>query len=103
RLDVGNPHVEQDPALIPGAAADATVDHAPVPEPAAVHEPVMARLRDLLGDRVARRELPPEQVAVIALELLRVAADDLEVHHCVSHAGGTERRRETHRGSELSL
>src|SRR5207302_7824420 len=33
------------------------------------------------------RELPPEQLAVVAAQLLRILADHLEVHHRIGHQG----------------
>src|SRR5436309_873262 len=81
--DVRNTHVEQQQPLVTLATADTTVD--PVAGGASVQEPVVARLGDGFGDRVADLELPPEQLAVVAPELRRIPPDDLEMHNWSSH------------------
>src|SRR5829696_3699883 len=81
-LDVGNAHIEQDTTLVALAAADTAVD--PTAGRAPVHEPVVTRLGDRLGRRVASVVLPAEQLAVVGPELRRIASDDLEVHNWLS-------------------
>jgi hypothetical protein len=63
-LYVGYADVEKDPGLVPLATADPAVDAGR----GRVHEAVRPRLRDLLGGRVARLELPVEQLAVVTAE-----------------------------------
>src|SRR5437879_4716450 len=92
-LDTGNAHVEQDSGLVAPTTADTTVDAVPHAGRAPIHESVHARLRDRLGGRVARAELPTEQLAVILAELRWVVPDDLKVHHWLSHDRSSPRRR----------
>src|SRR6185437_5831766 len=84
-LDVRYADVEDDAARIPGTAADAARNAAPVGSRDAVHETVVRRLGDRLGDGGTSVELPAEQFTEVAAELLRVLADDLEVHNRVRH------------------
>jgi hypothetical protein len=80
RLDVGDLDVEGDVAGIPlRARSDAAADsHAVrVGVPLALHDPVL--------HRVARVDLPPEELGVVTLELVGVLPDDLEVDNWLSH------------------
>src|ERR1700722_1282417 len=85
RLHVGNADVEDHVAVVRGAAADAAGNPGSVAGWAAVHEPVVRRLRHRLSDGGAHVELPAEQVTEVAPELLGVLADDLEVHDRLCH------------------
>ena len=78
-------HVEDGVALVARSAADPASDACSVLRGDEVQEPVALRLGDLLRHRRGRVELPPEQVAVVVTEFLRIVADDLEVHHRLSH------------------
>ena len=84
-LDVGHADVEDDVGRVAGASADAARDARPVGGRDAVNEAVVSRLRHRFGDRGAGVELPAEQLAEVAPELVRVVADDLEVHNRVCH------------------
>src|SRR5580704_3773645 len=85
RLDVGDADVEDHVAVVRGASADAAGNPGSVAGRAAVHEPVVRWLRHRLRDRGAHVELPAEQVTEVAPELLRVLANDLEVHDRLGH------------------
>jgi hypothetical protein len=84
RLDVGDADVEDRVARVAPPAADAARDADAVVGRVSVGEPVVARLRDGRRDRPAGIELPAEQLAVVAAELLRVDPGDLEVDDGVS-------------------
>src|SRR5947209_6191858 len=73
-LDVGDPDVEKDLPLVAIAAAhpaiDSTVRCAPI------DEPVVARLGNRLGGRIADAELPAEQLAVVGPEPGGILSND---------------------------
>jgi Resolvase, N terminal domain len=84
-LDVGNAHVEDRVGVVAHTSADAAWDPRPIAGRVAVHEPVVPRLGDRLRSRSGGVELPSEQVAVVAPELVRIFPDDLKVHNWLSH------------------
>src|SRR4051794_24883376 len=79
-LDVGDLHVEGHVSVVslralPDAAAD----------PHAVGVAVAVALDDPVAHRVARIDLPAEELRVVALQLLPVLPDDFEVNYRLSH------------------
>src|ERR1700723_2377123 len=84
-FDVGNANVEDRMAVVAWASTNAARNPHPVVSRVKVHEPVITSLRDGLRHRGARVEFPPEQIAVVAPELLRILPDNLEMHDRLSH------------------
>ena len=81
RLDIGNLDVEGDVALVAlgHVAGDAAAD----PDP--ILAQVLLPIDRAVVHRVVGVDLPAEQLGVVAVKLVGVAADDLEVHHRLSH------------------
>ena len=82
RLHVGDPDVEDRLGRVGLAAAHPARGRLA----GEGDEPVVVRDRHLLGHRGRGVVLPSEQLAVEPAECRRVASDDLDVHHGVSHA-----------------
>src|SRR5215216_2413622 len=96
-LDVRHLDVEGDVAVVPlRRRAHAAAD------PGAVGVRVPLTLHDPVVHRVVGVEFPPEQLRVVAPELLRVLTDDLEVDYRLSHSVSFRRRYAGARGSVLA-
>ena len=81
----GNSDVEDHAGVVAQASAHAARDPAPIAGRAGVHEPVVGRLGYRPRDLAACVELPSEEAAVVAPQVVRVLPDDLEVHNCMPH------------------
>src|SRR5436190_4921098 len=80
RLDVLDPDVEGDVAPVAvRALADAAADADPL------RAEVLLAAHEAVVHRVVGVDLPAEELAVVALQLLAVLADHLEVRHWCSH------------------